>query len=219
MHSVQSRILVDGTDISLRQQRILAVIQEWIGKRGYPPTLREIGRAVGLSATSSVSHQLGELERKGLLQRDRGRPRAMTVCVPVDESGVPQAPAEPPVKVPLLGTIAAGGPILAEEHLEEELTLSRDLVGYGTLFSLRVRGDSMIEAAICDGDMVVVRQQPTAHSGEIVAAMIDGEATVKVWRVTRGHVELVPRNAAYEPIPGDDAVVLGKVVAVIRRLR
>jgi repressor LexA len=204
---------------SQRQCRILETIREWTDKHGYPPTLREIGRAVGLSASSSVSYHLKELERKGLLQRHAGRSRAVSICVPIDDDGTPRQPTEPPVRVPLLGTIAAGGPLLAEESLEEELTLSRDLVGYGTLFSLRVRGDSMIDAAICDGDVVVVRQQPTAYNGEVVTAMIGDEATVKVYRRSRGHVQLVPCNPAYEPIPGDDAVVLGKVVAVIRRLR
>lgn len=210
----------DGSGLSQRQRRILEVIHEWVTRRGYPPTLREIGRAVGLAASSTVSYHLRELEEKGLLVRDKGRPRALSVAVPFGADGViPQQRDANAVRVPLLGTIAAGGPILAEESLEEVLTLSRDLVGHGTLFSLRVRGDSMVDAAICDGDVVVVRQQPTAYSGEIVAAMLDGEATVKVYRVTRGHVELVPCNEAYQPIPGDDAVVLGKVVAVVRRLR
>ncbi|GIF98612.1 transcriptional repressor LexA [Catellatospora citrea] len=205
--------------LSERQRRILAVIQDGVTSRGYPPTLREIGRAVGLAASSSVAYHLRELEEKGLLQRDRGRPRALSVRLPLDDDGIPQQRTAATVQVPLLGTIAAGGPILAEESLEETLTLSRDLVGHGTLFSLRVRGDSMVDAAICDGDVVVIRRQPTAYSGEIVAAMIDGEATVKVYRVSRGHVELVPCNPAYDPIPGDDAVVLGKVVAVVRRVR
>ncbi|GAB4059056.1 transcriptional repressor LexA [Catellatospora paridis] len=205
--------------LSERQRRILEVIQDGVTSRGYPPTLREIGRAVGLAASSSVAYHLRELEEKGLLQRDRGRPRALSVRLPLDDDGIPQQRTAATVQVPLLGTIAAGGPVLAEESLEETLTLSRDLVGHGTLFSLRVRGDSMVDAAICDGDVVVIRQQPTACSGEIVAAMIDGEATVKVYRVSRGHVELVPCNPAYDPIPGDDAVVLGKVVAVVRRVR
>ncbi|GAA1373829.1 transcriptional repressor LexA [Catellatospora chokoriensis] len=205
--------------LSERQRRILEVIQDGVTSRGYPPTLREIGRAVGLAASSSVAYHLRELEEKGLLQRDRGRPRALSVRLSLDDDGIPRQRTAATVQVPLLGTIAAGGPILAEESLEETLTLSRDLVGHGTLFSLRVRGDSMVDAAICDGDVVVIRQQPTAYSGEIVAAMIDGEATVKVYRVSRGHVELVPCNPAYDPIPGDDAVVLGKVVAVVRRVR
>ncbi|WP_155375471.1 transcriptional repressor LexA [Catellatospora vulcania] len=204
--------------LSERQRRILEVISDGVAGNGYPPTLREIGRAVGLSASSSVAYHLRELEEKGLLQRDRGRPRALRLRLPLDDDGIPRQRGAA-VQVPLLGTIAAGGPILAEESLEETLTLSRDLVGHGTLFSLRVRGDSMVDAAICDGDVVVIRQQPTAYSGEIVAAMIDGEATVKVYRVSRGHVELVPCNPAYDPIPGDDAVVLGKVVAVVRRVR
>ncbi|MEU8003099.1 transcriptional repressor LexA [Catellatospora sp. NPDC049111] len=205
--------------LSERQRRILEVIQDAVTSRGYPPTLREIGRAVGLAASSSVAYHLRELEEKGLLLRDRGRPRALSVRLPLDDGGIPQQRGAATVQVPLLGTIAAGGPILAEESYEETLTLSRDLVGHGTLFSLRVRGDSMVDAAICDGDVVVIRRQPTAHSGEIVAAMIDGEATVKVYRVSRLHVELVPCNPAYDPIPGDDAVVLGKVVAVVRRVR
>jgi repressor LexA len=204
--------------LSVRQQRILETIHESVGKRGYPPTLREMGKAVGL-ACSSVSYQLKELERKGFVLRDRARPRALTICVPMNEDGIPERETSPPVYVPLIGTIAAGGPILAAESAEEMLTLSRDLVGHGTLFSLRVKGDSMVDAAICDGDVVVIRQQPTAYSGEIVAAMIEDEATVKVYRVSRGHVQLMPCNPAYEPIPGDDAVILGKVVAVIRRLR
>ncbi|NUS55644.1 MAG: repressor LexA, partial [Streptomycetaceae bacterium] len=123
-----------------------------------------------------------------------------------------------PVLVPLLGAIAAGGPILAEESLEEVLTLPRELVGRGTLFCLRVRGESMVDAAICDGDIVVVRQQQEAHTGDIVAAMIDGEATVKVFRRRRGHIILEPRNPEFEDIDGDEAVILGKVVSVMRRL-
>jgi repressor LexA len=122
------------------------------------------------------------------------------------------------VGVPLIGVIAAGAPILAEEATEEILNLPRDLVGRGTLFSLRVRGDSMIEAAICDGDIVVVRQQNEAYNGDVVAAMIDDEATVKVYRRRGGHVRLEPRNPAYQPIDGDNAVILGKVVSVLRRM-
>ncbi len=133
-----------------------------------------------------------------------------------DEAALAARPT--PVYVPLLGRIAAGGPILAEESIEEVLPLPRELVGQGTLFSLQVKGDSMIEAAICDGDWVVVRQQPTAENGDIVAAMIDGEATVKVYRLRDGHVQLMPRNPAYDPIPGDAAVILGKVVFVMRRV-
>jgi repressor LexA len=203
-------------DLSSRQRRILVVIREWVEQYGYPPTVREIGDAVGLVSPSSVAYQLKELERKGFLRRDPARPRAVDVRGPAEEDEGPARPT--PAYVPLLGRIAAGGPILAEEQVEDVLPLPRELVGQGTLFSLHVKGDSMIEAAICDGDFVVVRQQPTAENGDIVAAMIDGEATVKVYRVRNGHVQLVPRNTAYQPIPGDQATILGKVVAVMRRL-
>ncbi|GHJ49688.1 LexA repressor [Catellatospora sp. TT07R-123] len=206
-------------ELSSRQRRILIVIKEWVEQYGYPPTVREIGEAVGLVSPSSVAYQLKELERKGFLRRDPSRPRAVdvrTAAEPDDETAVPARPT--PVYVPLLGRIAAGGPILAEESIEEVLPLPRELVGQGTLFSLQVKGDSMIEAAICDGDWVVVRQQQVAENGDIVAAMIDGEATVKVYRLREGHVQLMPRNPAYDPIPGDAAVILGKVVFVMRRV-
>jgi repressor LexA len=197
---------------SPRQQSILAVIRESIDRRGYPPTVREIGAAVGLGSPSSVSHHLKALERQGLLRRDAHGPRA------VDIRGAHHGTGDPGVRVPLLGTIAAGGPILAEQLPDDDLTLPTTLVGHGTLFALHVKGDSMIEAAICDGDIVVVRQQAVAETGDIVAAMLDGEATVKVYRTRDGHVELVPRNPHYQVIPGDDAVILGKVVCVLRRM-
>jgi repressor LexA len=219
MRSVAAATATTGelaeADLSSRQRRILVVIREWVEQYGYPPTVREIGDAVGLVSPSSVAYQLKELERKGFLRRDPSRPRAVDVRGPIDEDEL----ARPtPAYVPLLGRIAAGGPILAEEQVEDVLPLPRELVGQGTLFSLHVKGDSMIEAAICDGDFVVVRQQQTAENGDIVAAMIDGEATIKVFRVRNGHVQLVPRNTAYQPIPGDQATILGKVVAVMRRV-
>ena len=213
--------------LTARQRKVLRVIREWVEEHGYPPSVREIGDAVGLQSTSSVHHQLRTLERKGYLRRDPNRTRAVDVRLPEEQPLPPVDPGESmapgdltpePAFVPLLGNIAAGGPILAEEHVEDVLPLPRELVGQGTLFSLHVKGDSMIEAAICDGDFVVVRQQPNAENGDIVAAMIDGEATVKVYRVRNGHVQLVPRNTAYQPIPGDQATILGKVVAVMRRV-
>jgi repressor LexA len=207
------------SDLSSRQRRILVVIREWVEQHGYPPTVREIGDAVGLVSPSSVAYQLKELERKGFLRRDPSRPRAVDVRGPSDDDDGMRHARPTPAYVPLLGRIAAGGPILAEEQVEDMLPLPRELVGQGTLFSLHVKGDSMIEAAICDGDFVVVRQQPTAENGDIVAAMIDGEATVKVYRIRNGHVQLVPRNTAYQPISGDQATILGKVVAVMRRVQ
>jgi repressor LexA len=210
-----------------RQRLVLDMIKDWIGQRGYPPTVREIGDAVGLHSTSSVAYQLRSLEAKGYLRRSGNRPRTVGV-LPVDTESTPADVSRPvatehaagpePAYVPLLGRIAAGGPILAEQSVEDVLPLPKDLVGQGTLFMLRVVGDSMVEAAITDGDWVVVRQQPTAENGDIVAAMIDGEATVKTLKHRDGHAWLMPHNPAYDPIPGDDATVLGRVVTVLRRL-
>jgi repressor LexA len=218
-----------GDGLTQRQRRVLEVIRDSIDRRGYPPSVREIGEAVGLSSASSVAHQLSVLQKKGWLRRDPNRPRALDVRLPgetvVGTIGTATPPpiaedaASPaPTYVPLVGRIAAGGPVLAEQAVEDVFPLPRELVGEGTLFMLRVAGDSMVEAAICDGDWVVVRQQPTAENGEIVAAMIDGEATVKTYKRKDGHVWLLPHNPAYEPIPGDDATVLGRVVTVLRRV-
>jgi repressor LexA len=209
--------------LTVRQQQVLEVIRAWVSRFGYPPSVREIGEAVGLTSTSSVSHQLRALQRKGYLRRDANRPRAVGVLnAALDDNnpmGIDQDEARPkPAYVPLVGRIAAGGPILAEQAIEGVFPLPREIVGEGELFLLSVAGDSMVDAAITDGDWVVVRRQPTADSGEIVAAMIDGEATVKTFKRKDGHIWLMPHNDAYEPIPGDDASILGKVVAVLRRL-
>ncbi|RSN04921.1 repressor LexA [Nonomuraea sp. WAC 01424] len=197
-----------------RQQRILAAIRDWVVGHGYAPSAREIGQAVGLRSPSSVSRHLRSLEEKGFLSRGRAATRPIDVRLflrPLSSGSGGDM-----VSVPVVGDIAAGAPILADEHLDDTLTLPRDLTGRGTVFGLRVRGDSMVDAAICDGDIVVVRQQPEAHSGQIVAAMIDGEATVKVFRRRGGHVLLEPRNPRYDVIDGDEAVVLGIVVSVLR---
>ncbi|OLT24997.1 repressor LexA [Nocardiopsis sp. CNR-923] len=215
----------DAPKLTARQQSVLNCIQRYVRERGFPPSIREIGDAVGLSSPSSVAHQLKVLQRKGYLHRDQNRPRAVELRTPGRASGVKADPAEPSADasraaaVPLVGRIAAGGPILAEESVEDVLSLPRQLVGEGRLFMLTVVGDSMTDAAITDGDMVVVRQQPEANNGDIVAALLDDEATVKVLRrEDDGHVWLMPRNDAYEPINGDDATILGKVVAVMRRV-
>ena len=223
----------DATGLTPRQQRVLATIKEAIEKRGYPPSMREIGEAVGLTSSSSVAHQLKTLEEKGFLKRDPNRPRALEVFLPevmaarrsmssaeetmVDESDIGDA-MPPATYVPMVGRIAAGGPILAEERIEEVFPLPRSLVGDGTLFLLEVSGDSMIDAAICNGDYVVIRQEQTAENGDIVAALIDGEATVKTFQRKDGHVWLLPHNDAYEPINGDSCTILGKVTAVLRRM-
>lgn len=220
----------DADGLTPRQRRILEMIRDTLEQRGYPPSIREIAELVGLASSSSVAHQLRVLEAKGFLRRDPHRPRAMEVRlpdsltnsspvaeVPVDETGLFDFAARS-VQAPVLGRIAAGGPILAEQAVEDVFALPKQLVGEGTLFLLEVRGDSMIEAAICDGDYVVVRQQPTANNGDIVAALLGDEATVKTFKRVPGQVWLLPHNPAYSPIDGNEASILGKVVAVLRRL-
>ena len=216
--------------LTARQQKILDAIRTEIEQKGYPPSMRQIGDMVGLASLSSVTHQLGRLETMGYIRRDPKLPRAIEV---LDENGVgihgsassslPELPNfevgdEDLVPVPLVGRIAAGGPITAEQSVEDVLALPRQLVGNGKLFMLKVQGDSMIDAAICDGDWVVVREQHTADNGDIVAALLDDEATVKVFRQVDGHTWLMPRNSNYEPIMGDRATVMGKVVSVLRSL-
>ena len=211
--------------------------------------MREIGDIVGLASLSSVTHQLGQLEKWGYLRRDPRRPRAMEVLRPLSQQeldhhlgeeapqageaaggatvssltptlgSVPVADEDDAmVPVPLVGRIAAGGPITAEQSVEEVYSLPRQFVGHGQLFMLKVAGDSMIDAAICDGDWVVVRQQNSAENGDVVAALLDDEATVKTFRQRDGHTWLLPQNTRYEPILGDHATVMGKVVSVLRSL-
>ncbi|OXM72985.1 MULTISPECIES: transcriptional repressor LexA [Amycolatopsis] len=206
---------LDVASLPERQQRILVAIRDWVNRYGYAPNTREIGEAVGLRSSSSVSKHLAALEEKGFLRRSATMSRPIDVRAFLSGSSS-RADSGDSVPVPVVGDIAAGTPISAIEQLDDTLTLPRELTGRGTVFGLRVRGDSMIDAAICDGDIVVVRQQSEAHSGQIVAAMIDEEATVKVYRRRNGHVYLEPRNPAYEVIDGDRAVILGAVVSVLR---
>jgi repressor LexA len=230
----------DATGLTARQTKVLLSIKDSIEQRGYPPSMREIGEKVGLTSSSSVAHQLRVLEEKGFLKRDPNRPRALEVFLPevmaarrsmgsvsgsgadaaepsYDETGVGDAmPAA--TYVPMVGRIAADGPILAEQTLDDVFPLPKQLVGEGTLFMLEVSGDSMVEAAICSGDYVVVRQEQTAENGDIVAALIDGEATVKTFQRKDGHVWLLPHNPSYDPIDGTHATILGKVTAVLRRI-
>jgi repressor LexA len=214
--------------LTWRQRKVLQVIRESVQRRGYPPSMREIGEAVGLTSTSSVSYQLSTLQSKGYLRRDAGRPRTVEVRLPghpavrpepdIDDDAPMDIASQEAAYVPLVGRIAAGGPILAEESIEDIFPLPRQIVGEGNLFLLKVVGDSMINAAIADGDWVVVRQQPVAENGDIVAAMLDGEATVKTFKRSADHIWLMPHNPAYTPIPVDEAEILGKVVAVLRRV-
>ena len=225
--------------LTARQKKILETIQRSVNDNGYPPSMREIGDTVGLASLSSVTHQLSQLEKLGYLRRDPKRPRAMEVLMPLTldgGTGKNGAAAKPAVlhsvggtvtelptamdtaMVPLVGRIAAGGPILADQVVEDVMPLPRQLVGQGELFMLRVAGDSMVDAAICDGDWVVVRRQADAANGDIVAALLDDEATVKTFRQRDGHTWLLPQNTQYEPILGDHATIMGKVVSVLRSL-
>lgn len=217
-----------------RQKKILEAISSSINENGYPPSMREIGDLVGLASLSSVTHQLSRLEEMGYIRRDPKRPRAIEVLgedgnnpqEPAAETAVLRLPVLPTFEqnddnlatVPLVGRIAAGSPIAAEQSIEEVMTLPRQIVGQGDLFMLRVKGDSMIDAAICDGDWVVIRSQNTAQNGDIVAALLDDEATVKTFRQRDGHTWLLPQNTQYEPILGDRATIMGKVVSVLRSL-
>lgn len=208
-----------------RQEQILETVRKSIRERGYPPSVREIGKAVGLASPSTVKHHLDTLEELGHLERDPGRPRALEVKrrrkpdKPKGAYPVAVALAEGnTVAAPLVGQIAAGAPITAEQHVEDVFTLPTHVTGTGEVFALKVNGDSMMDAAILDGDYVIVRSQQNADNGTIVAALIDGEATVKVFSNQDGHPWLLPKNPAYAPIPADDAVILGRVVTVIRSL-
>jgi repressor LexA len=221
----------DTRDLTLRQLKIVQVIDDRMRRDGYPPTLREIGDAVGLTSTSSVSYQLSSLQKKGYLSRGAGRPRTAVVRQIPDSAAEQQTDRMPAdiedqrvAEVPLVGRIAAGDPVLASQQIEDVIPLPRQLVGEGELIMLRVAGDSMINAAIADGDWVVIRRESDVENGDIVAAMIesdtsaDGEATIKTFKKSDGHVWLIPHNPAYAPILGDEAKILGKVVAVLRRI-
>jgi repressor LexA len=218
--------------LTWRQRKVLQVVRDSVEKRGYPPSLREIGEAIGLTSTASVSHQLSTLQRKGYLHRDAGRARTAEVRLPgpparpepgLDQDDAAEIPSidiplQEAAYVPLVGQIAAGGPIPAEQYVEDVFPLPRQVVGGGTLFMLKVAGDSMINAAIADGDWVVVRQQPLAQDGDMVAADIGGEAAVKTFKRSEGHVWLISHNPAYTPVLGDEVRILGRVVAVVRRV-
>jgi repressor LexA len=226
-------IVKGGTMLSNREEQVLQVVRAGVARRGYPPSIREIGDAVGLRSTSSVAYHLKALQEKGYLHRDRGRPRTVELLPPdppdppdVFVPAVPafDIPSQEPAYVPWVGHIAAGGPILAKQVIEDTFPLPKQLVGEGEHLILQVRGDSMIDAAITDGDWVVIRRQEDADNGDIVAATFEGqgteeaEATVKTFKRVDGHVWLIPHNPRYSPILGDDAKIIGKVVSVLRRI-
>jgi SOS regulatory protein LexA len=216
--------------LSARQTQILEVVRASIAKTGYPPSVREIGQLVGLASPSTVKHHLDALEKRGLLQRSPGLPRALDLRVSDSEESSPTAATSEVIAIPvgladgqtvsapLVGRIAAGTPITAEQVVEDVFALPSRLTGSGKLFALEVHGDSMVDGAICNGDFVVVRAQAEANDGEIVAALLDDEATVKVLSHKDGHRWLLPMNEDYSPILGDHATILGKVVTLIRAL-
>jgi len=209
----------DEHGLTTRQLKILQAIKSALVTNGYPPSMREIGAAAGLASPASVQYQLQALEKKGFIRRDPTRGRAIEVLLPGESSEFDAAHADATRQVPLVGRIAAGGPILAEQNIEETFPLPESIVGQGDLFMLKVVGDSMIDVAICDGDYVVIRSQKDCEKGEIVAAMIDGEATVKTFSKKDGHIWLLPANDNFAPIDGDHCEILGKVTAVLRSVR
>ncbi|WJY68224.1 transcriptional repressor LexA [Corynebacterium auris] len=218
---------LDTSVLSDRQRRILEVIRDAVVLRGYPPSIREIGDAAGLQSTSSVAYQLKELEKKGFLRRDPNKPRAVDLrhLPEAPKRGAKAAPPEAPFEdaaparyIPVVGQIAAGSPILAEQNVDSYLPLPGELLGDGELFMLHVVGESMRDAGILDGDWVVVRSQPVAEEGEFVAALLDGEATVKEFHRDSTGVWLIPHNDAFSPIKGDEAQIMGRVVSVFRTL-
>jgi repressor LexA len=209
--------------VTEKQLRILDVIREFTALHGYPPSVREIGEEVGLSSSSTVQSHLKTLERRGLLWRDPTKPRALVPREHPGHGGVSHAPVsaanQPEIAlIPVVGRVAAGVPITAAENLEETFVLPADFVRHLGTFMLRVKGDSMIDAAILDGDLIVVDPKPDATNGEIVVAMIDGEATVKRFYREAGRIRLQPENSTMAPIYADDVTIVGRVEAVVRRL-
>ena len=202
--------------LTARQEKILQVIQQGIAADGCPPSMRAIAAAAGLSSPASVKYQLEILQEKGFIKPHPTRGGVLEVLLPGEKS---QIEVESTKNVPLVGRIAAGGPITAEQNVESTFALPETLVGKGNLYMLQVVGESMIDAAICDGDYVVIREQKDCNNGEIVAAMIDGEATVKTFQRKNGHIWLLPATPAFEPINGDNCEILGKVTAVMRSVR
>ena len=205
--------------ITRRQQAVLDCIEDCVREKGYGPTVREVWQALGLSSPSTVHVHLKALEEKGFIKRDPLKSRSIALTYPLDDEGaVASSGFSPLVNVPLVGSVAAGTPILAEENITDTISLPTAIVGDSASFMLSVRGDSMVEAGINDGDYVVVREQPVADNGDIVVAIIDDGATVKRFFKEQGHIRLQPENASMDPIIVSDCSLAGKVVAVLRRL-
>lgn len=212
-HDLEKNIKLSD-QLTERQTRILEYIRSVTRARNYPPSVREIGEAVGLSSSSTVHNHLNQLERRGLIRRDPSKSRTVQL---VQDQGIDQQRRNA-ISVPIVGHVAAGAPILAEQNIEDHVLLSPDLAKEG-YFLLRVRGDSMVNAAILDGDLVLVRPQHEASNGAIVVALVDGDATVKRFERANGHVKLIAENPAYEPIVTTNVSLVGVVRGVIRLFR
>ncbi|MGI6567261.1 MAG: transcriptional repressor LexA [Firmicutes bacterium] len=204
-------------ELTERQREVLEFIKEQVREKGYPPSVREIGDAVGLRSSSTVHGHLRRLESKGYIRRDPTKPRAIEVIQ--DDEPVESLLTKDLVSVPLVGSVTAGQPILAVENIEDYVPLPRDFASDEATFMLRIKGDSMIDAGILDGDYVVVRQQPDAINGDIVVALLEDEATVKRFYREANYVRLQPENPLYDPILTTDVQILGKVIGVLRRLQ
>lgn len=204
-------------DLNQKQQEIINFIREYIQKKGYPPAVREIGEAVGFSSSSTVHNHLSNLEKKGYLRKDPTKPRTIELLIDSDNYNIFHA--DKIINVPLIGNITAGEPILAEENIEDNIPLPVSFVGRDSVFILRVKGDSMIEAGILDGDNVIVKQQSTAQNGDIVVALFEDEATVKRFYKNEHNIRLQPENPNMEPFIVDDLKILGKVIGVYRRIK
>src|SRR3954468_20495296 len=214
-HEEHEPVMDIGKDLTKRQQEIFDFIKKYSARYGYPPTVRDIGKAVGLASSSTVHAHLSNLEKVGLLRRDPSKPRAIEL---LDKAVGAVKDVVTPGGLPLVGQVAAGSPILAEENIEDYVSVPEIAGGEDGGYLLRIRGDSMHNAGILEGDFVVVRPQDTAGDGEIVVALVGEEATVKRFFREDDHVRLQPENAAYEPIRTRDAKVLGRVVGVLRRV-
>ncbi len=217
----------ENPELSARQVIVLQTIIDTVAEQGFPPAMRDLLNASGLSSVSSIAHQLSALEKLGYIKRGSNKARGMEVLRNVDGTFIDtnsssvnaSQSSQDSVSIPLLGQIAAGTGLIAEQNVENVMSLPREITGFGDLFMLQVRGDSMIDAGIFDGDFVVVRQQPSANNGEIVAALInDEEATVKTFKKRDGQVWLMPHNPDFEPIDGNEARIMGVVVTVMRKL-
>lgn len=203
-------------DLTSKQKEIIDFIRKYIQKKSYPPSVREIGKAIGLSSSSTVHSHLSQLEKKGYLRKDTAKPRTIELLINSNDYNIFQA--DEIINVPLIGNITAGEPVLAEENIEDNIPLPVSFVGKDSVFILKIKGESMIEAGILDGDNVIVKQQSTAQNGDIIVALLEDEATVKRFYKEQNYIKLQPENPYMDPIIIDDIKILGKVIGVFRKI-